>query len=81
MRRLGAELARIRRQGYSTDNQEFMSGVVCIAVPVGGRNGHVSAGLAISAAEARLTLAQVKRFLPDLRSAAARLGRSLLEDS
>jgi 3-oxoacyl-[acyl-carrier protein] reductase len=63
LRRLKAELARIRRQGYSTDNQEFMSGVVCIAVPVKGpRNGQQAcAGLAISAAEARLTLAAPRR--------------------
>lgn len=80
-RRLKAELQRIRRQGYSTDNQEFMSGVVCIAVPVNGpTNGQVCAGLAISAAEARLTLAGVKRFLPDLRGAAAKLARSLQPD-
>ena len=79
-RRLRAELARIRKQGYSIDNQEFMSGVVCIAVPVAGpREGGVPAGLAISAAEARLTLAGVKRFLPDLRAAAAKLARSLTE--
>ncbi len=76
-RRLKAELERIRRQEYSIDDQEFMSGVVCIAVPVGGpRNGDACAGLAISAAEARLTLAGVKRFLPDLRAAAAKLSRS-----
>ena len=80
-RRLKAELGRIRSQGYSTDNQEFMSGVVCIAVPVTGpRNGGVCAGLAISAAEARLTLAGVRRFLPDLRKAATRLARSLAHD-
>ena len=77
-RRLKEELQRIRRHGYSTDNQEFMSGVVCIAVPVTGpRNGGVCAGLAISAAEARLTLTGVRRFLPDLRKAATRLARSL----
>ncbi len=81
-RRLKEELKRIRRQGYSTDNQEFMSGVVCIAVPVRGpRNGHVCAGLAISAAEARLTLAGVKRFLPELRAAAGKLARNFAEDS
>lgn len=81
-RRLKAELGRIRRQGYSTDNEEFMSGVVCIAAPVRGpRNGQVCAGLAISAAEARLTLAGVKRFLPELRSAAARLSRNLANGS
>lgn len=79
-RRLKAELERIRRQEYSIDDQEFMSGVVCIAVPVHDpRSGSVCAGLAISAAEARLTLARVKRFLPDLRAAAARLARSLTE--
>ena len=77
-RRLKDELRRIRRQGYSTDNQEFMSGVVCIAVPVmGPKKGAVCAGLAISAAEARLTLAGAKRFLPDLRDAATKLSRSL----
>ena len=81
-RRLRAELERIRRQEYSVDNQEFMSGVVCIAVPVvSPRDGGVSAGLAISAAEARLTLAGVKRFLPDLRAAASKLARSLMEPS
>ncbi len=81
-RRLKAELERIRRQEYSIDDQEFMSGVVCIAVPVRGpRNGDVCAGLAISAAEARLTLAGIKRFLPDLRAAAAKLARSLAASS
>jgi len=79
-RRLKAELERIRRQEYSIDDQEFMSGVVCIAVPVNDpRSGSVCAGLAISAAEARLTLAGIKRLLPDLRTAASRVSRSLVE--
>ena len=82
MRRLRAELARIRRQEYSIDDQEFMSGVVCIAVPVNDpRSGAACAGLAISAAEARLTLSGVKRFLPDLRAAAAKVARSLVEST
>lgn len=81
VRRLKAELGRIRRQGYSIDNQEFMSGVVCIAVPVSGpRDGEACAGLAISAAEARLTLAGIRRLLPDLRGAATKLSRSLVEE-
>ena len=81
-RRLRAELARIRRHEYATDDQEFMSGVVCIAVPVNGpANRGVCAGLAISAAEARLTLAGVKRFLPDLRAAAGKLARSVTQST
>lgn len=80
-RRLKGELRRTRRQGYSVDNEEFMSGVVCIAVPVQGpRDGQVCAGLAISAAQARHTLAGVKRFLPDLHTAAGKLSRALGED-
>lgn len=80
-KRLRTELERIRRQGYSIDNQEFMSGVVCMAVPVGGpREGQVCAGLAISAAQARVTLTGVKRYLPDLRAAASGLARELADD-
>ena len=79
-KRLKAELARIRRQGYCTDNQEFMSGVVCIAVPVAGPKGDVCAGLAISAAQARLTLSGIKECLPDLRAAAQKLARALAAD-
>ena len=80
-RKLRAELKRTRAQGYSVDNQEFMSGVVCMAVAVRGpKDGHVCAGLAISAAQARHTLTGVKRFLPDLRAAAVKLERALVED-
>ena len=82
VRRLKEELRRTRRQGYSTDNQEFMSGVVCIAVPVRGpREDAACAGLAISAAQARHTLSGVKRFLPDLRSAADKLAHALVDDA
>ena len=80
-RRLRRGLRRIRRQGYSTDNQEFRAGVVCIAVPVQDRrDGHVCAGLAISAAQARLGVASVKRLLPELRAAAAKLSRALVQE-
>jgi DNA-binding IclR family transcriptional regulator len=79
-KRLREELARIRKQGFSIDNQEFMSGVVCMAVPVKGPKGEVCAGLAISAAQARLTLSGVRHYLPDLRAAAEKLARALASD-
>lgn len=71
------ELSRIAKDGVSTDNQEFLSGVVCLAVPVRGPNGRTCAGLAISAAEARLTLDGARAFLPELKQAAHRLSESL----
>jgi len=80
-KKLREELQRIHRQGYSIDNQEFMSGVVCMAVPVDGPrgDGQVCAGLAISAAQARVTLTGVKRYLPELRAAAKQMSRELAD--
>jgi IclR family acetate operon transcriptional repressor len=74
---LRVELERIAKQGVSTDDQEFLSGVVCLAVPVCDRNGRACAALAISAAEARLTLDNALAFLPRLREAADKLTESL----
>lgn len=80
-KRLKDELARIRRQGYSIDNQEFMSGVVCMAVPVAGpRDGQVCAAIAVSAPEARHTVSGIKRFLPDLQAASKRMARALADE-
>ncbi|MFQ5764241.1 MAG: IclR family transcriptional regulator, partial [Rhodospirillales bacterium] len=75
--RLMAELERIREHDAATDNQEFLAGVVCVAVPVAGPGGRICAGLAISAPEARLTLAEALRHVPTMRNAAARLSETL----
>ena len=51
--------------------------MVCVAVPVAGPGGRICAGLAISAPEARLTLAEALRHVPTMRNAAARLSETL----
>ena len=79
--RLIAELREIREKGYATDNQEFMSGVVCIAVPVMGPDRRLCAGIALSAPEARLTLAQACEYIPLLREAADRLSETFADDA
>lgn len=71
--RLSAELARIRDEGVSTDNEEFLVGVVCLAVPVTTAEGQIIAGLAISAPSARLSMKQAMQQLPNLRQAARTL--------
>jgi IclR family transcriptional regulator, acetate operon repressor len=70
---LRRELDEIRKRGYSVDNQEFLAGVVCLAVPVTDKKGAVCAALAISAPEARMSTAEAIEHLPTLRSAAANL--------
>lgn len=77
---LKSELARVRKESVSTDNQEFMSGVVCIAVPVTRPGGRMCAGIALSAPQARLTLDRARQFIPVLREASAKLTKSFFED-
>lgn len=77
---LRQELERIREDGVSTDNQEFMSGVVCIAVPILGPGGKVAAGVAISAPEARVTMEEARRHIPALREAARKLSITFADD-
>lgn len=70
---LQASLEQIRKQGVSVDNQEFMYGVVCVAVPVYDADGKLRAGLAISAPEARMGAERALEHVPVLRAAAARM--------
>ncbi len=71
--RLEHELDNIRASSISTDNQEFLAGVVCVAVPVNGPNAQPAAALAVSAPLARMSLEQALRHVPLLQAAAERL--------
>jgi IclR family acetate operon transcriptional repressor len=68
--RLQEELERIRSAGVSTDDQEFLTGVVCVAVPVLGPKKQPVAALAVSAPLARMSLQQGVAHIPLLRAAA-----------
>ena len=71
--RLEAELENIRSAEVSTDNQEFLAGVVCVAVPVRDTNKQSVAALAVSAPLARMTLQQGLQHVPLLKAAAEQL--------
>jgi len=73
--RLEAELKQIRREQVSYDCEEYLVGVVCMAVPVTGRGGELLAALAIQAPEARMNVQTARRHLPALRSAAVELAQ------
>jgi IclR family acetate operon transcriptional repressor len=70
---LEAELRQIRKQQVSYDREEFLDGVVCVAVPVLGRNGELLAGVAIQAPQARMGIEGGRAHLPVLRGAADEL--------
>src|SRR5487761_1016684 len=71
--RLDAELRQIRKEQVSFDREEFLVGVVCIAVPIIGKNGDTLAALAVQAPEARMNVSAARGHLPALRRAAEEL--------
>ena len=74
---LEEELSRIATRGYSIDNQEFLLGLVAIAVPVKDGAGRVVAAIACHAPSARLSVEQALGFLPQLRHAATQISGTL----
>jgi IclR family acetate operon transcriptional repressor len=71
--KLDAELRQIRKQQVSFDREEYLAGVICIAVPVIGKNGELLAALATQAPEARMNEQAARRHIPMLRQAASEL--------
>jgi len=75
---LDEELARVKQQGYALDDEEFLSGLFCIAVPIFDEaRGECVAALALQAPVVRLSRANVEERLPALRSAADALAATL----
>jgi len=77
--RLETELRQIRKEQVSFDREEYLVGVVCMAVPVIGKNGEMLAALAIQAPQARMNVQIARRHLPALQHAAAELAEIFQE--
>ena len=74
---LETELERVRRDGHAVDAEEFVDGLVCVAVPVRAAGSDaVRCAVALQAPAARMPLAQALTLVPRLREAAVALGRS-----
>jgi DNA-binding IclR family transcriptional regulator len=71
---LASEMDRIVSAGYAVDNEEYVLGVACVAVPVRNRHGEIVAAVAVQAATARLPLMSAIEFVPQLQAAAADIG-------
>lgn len=70
---LARELDRIVAAGYAVDDEEYVLGVACVAVPVRLEGGEVAAAVAVHAATARLPLQRAIEFVPRLEEAARRI--------
>ncbi len=75
--RLGAELARIREDGYAVAVDELEVGLAAVAAPVRGARGDVIAALTISGPSLRLTPERIQELKPVLIEEADALSRRL----
>jgi IclR family pca regulon transcriptional regulator len=75
---LGAELDRVRAQGWAIVDQELEAGLRSVAAPVRDRSGLTVAAINVSVHASRTTLDGIRRKLvPPLRAAAAAIERDL----
>ena len=72
---LEEELKRVRRDGFALDDEEFLPGLVCVAVLVPSDAGRSNLCVAVQAPVVRLTTDKAVALLPALQRAAAAISR------
>ena len=73
--RLEEEIKRVKRQGFAFDNEEFLPGLLCVAVLVPAPNGRSNLCIAVQAPVMRLTPEKALQLLPALQRAADSLSK------
>jgi DNA-binding IclR family transcriptional regulator len=68
---LERELAKVRRNGYAVDDQEFEEGLKCIGAPVRDRNGSAVAALSVAGPAVRLRAERMPELVKAVQEAAA----------
>lgn len=71
------EVSNIAKQGYSLDREEFLMGLVAIALPIRNRRNSVVAALACHGPIGRFSLDKAIAFLPRLQTAAEQLRKTI----
>ncbi|TVT68048.1 MAG: IclR family transcriptional regulator, partial [Denitromonas halophila] len=70
---LDEEIDTVKRQGYALDDEEFLPGLICVAVLVPRQNGRSNMGIAVQGPIMRLNHDKVLTLLPALKRAAKAL--------
>ena len=74
---LERELASIRRNGYSVDNEEMEEGVRCLAVPIFDRRSACVGAMSVSGPTSRMTAERVEKLAANALAIASDLSRQL----
>jgi DNA-binding IclR family transcriptional regulator len=75
--RIEAELKRVRSEQLGIDVEEFITGLIGLAVPVFDARQHICATVSLHVPTARRSAQQALEFVPALRRAAAAIGATL----
>lgn len=67
------ELRKIRKQGFSIDDEEFSPGLTCIAMPVRDFNNEIVAAISVSGASIRQTYSKIESIKTGLKDATEKL--------
>ena len=73
--RLEREIKRVQTDGYALDDEEFLPGLICLAVLVPSSAGLSNLCVAVQAPVMRLTVSKARQLLPALQRAALALSR------
>jgi IclR family transcriptional regulator, acetate operon repressor len=77
LRELETEFARIRRDGYALDNEEYLPGICCLSVPIMNDQEKVIAAVSAHGPTSRMNAEQAIEFLPQLKEAAEQIAQTL----
>lgn len=77
---LKRELSEVRVNGYATDNQEFVDGMVAVGVPIRDGNDRLMSTLSVHAPIQRLTLKDALLHVPLLHETAHELANLFIDE-
>ena len=72
-----AELIRVRRHGYATDDEEYLAGVRAASAAVTSGDGATEAVISVAGASSRLAASELRSLAEEVRGAAARVSERL----
>lgn len=74
---LKRELEKVKTEKVGCDNEEYVHGLIAIAVPVFDAKGRICSALSINAPAARYSIKEIQRHIETLRQAARALSKIL----
>jgi DNA-binding IclR family transcriptional regulator len=77
LQELGAELYRVRRNGYACDLEEHELHIRCVAAPIWDHAGSVNASLSITAPVVRMAVTRLRQLAPVIQTAGLQISREL----